>query len=104
MEQIKLKKILENEGEKIGLVIAKVIEDGAKVKHNSSVIIQQAIDVDGVRVYKNADGSMSVVLRFTNGTVAKAFDPSKEDLAKLAEQKRKELAEIEQQLNERAKE
>jgi hypothetical protein len=32
------------------------------------------------------------------------FKPSTEDLAKLVEQKRKELAEIEEQLNERAKE
>lgn len=104
MGQTRLQKILDNEGEKIGLVIAKVIEDGAKAKHNSSVIIQETIDVDGVNVYKNIDGSMAVVLRFTNEKVAKAFEPSKEDLAELAEQKRKELEEIEQQLNERGNE
>lgn len=100
MDQIILQKIIENEGEKIGLVIAKAIKEGAKVKHKIDMI---KID-DTVNVFKNADGSMAVVLCFTNGTVAKAFEPSKEDLAELAEQKRKELVEIEQQLNERAQE
>ena len=101
MEPQLLKNFIEREGEDVGVVIANAIKEGAKVTRN--ITYQITID-DTVRVFKNFDGTMSVVLRFTNKTVAKAFEPSKEDLNKLAEQKRKELAEIEQQLNERAKE
>ena len=95
-----LKNFIEREGEDVGVVIANAIKEGAKVTRKIDML---KID-DTVCVFKNTDGTMSVVLRFENKTVAKAFEPSKEDLNKLAEQKRKELAEIEQQLNERAKE
>lgn len=101
MEPQLLKNFIEREGEDVGVVIANAIEEGAKVTRD--ITDQITID-DTVRVFKNFDGTTSVVLRFTNKTVAKAFEPSKEDLAKLAEQKRKELSEIEEQLNERAKE
>lgn len=101
MEPQLLKNFIERDGEDVGIVIANAIEEGAKVTRDRTDLI--TID-DTVRVFKNFDGTMSVVLRFTNKTVAKAFELSKEVLAELAEQKRKELVEIEQQLNERAKE
>ena len=100
MEPQLLKNFIERESKKVGFILANAIEEGAKVTRTSDTI---TID-ETINVYKNADGTTSVVLRFTNKTVAKAFEPSKDDLAELADQKRKELAEIEQQLNERANE
>lgn len=100
MEPQLLKNFIERESEKMGFILATAIEEGAKVTRRGDMV---TID-ESINVYKNSDGTTSVVLRFTNKTVAKAFEPSKEDLAELADRKRKELAEIEQQLNERANE
>lgn len=100
MEPQLLKNFIERESEKMGFTLANAIEEGAKVTRRENII---RID-ETINVYKNLDGTTSVVLRFTNKTVAKAFEPSKDDLAELANQKRKELEEIERQLNERENE
>lgn len=100
MEPKELKNLIERESEKMGFILANAIEEGAKVTRRENTI---RID-ETINVYKNLDGTTSVVLRFTNKTVAKAFEPSKDDLAELANQKRKELEEIERQLNERENE
>jgi hypothetical protein len=100
MEPQLLNNFIKCESEKVGFILANAIEEGAKVTRMPDKI---TID-ETINVYRNADNTMSVVLRFTNKTVEKAFEPSKDDLAELAEKKRKELAEIEEQLNERAKE
>lgn len=97
MEPQLLKNFIERESEKVGFILATSIEEGAKVTRMPYKI---TID-ETINVYKNTDGTTSVVLRFTNKTVAKAFEPSKDDLAELADKKRKELEEIERQIKER---
>ena len=100
MEYQLLKNLIDREAEKVGFILENAIEEGAKVIIKPSLITIN----DTINVFKNLyseDNTMSVVLRFTNETVAKAFEPSKDDLAKLAEQKRMELAEIEQQIKEK---
>ena len=100
MEQTRLQKIIDQKANQIRIAIEEAIADGANLR----ILSAWLREIDGVMVWKNNDGSNSVILRFDSPKIAIVFEPSKKDLAELAEQKRKELAEIEQQLNERAKE
>jgi protoporphyrinogen oxidase len=100
MEQTTLQKIIEQKADQIRRAIEQAIDEGAELQK----VTPDLCKIDGVMVWKNKSGTNSVVLTFESPKIAKAFEPSKEDLAELADKKRKELAEIEQQLNERANE
>ena len=100
MEQTRLQKIIDQKKQQIKGAIEQAIEEGAELQK----VTPDLCKIDGVMVWKNNNGTNSVVLTFESPKIASVFEPSKEDLAKLAEQKRKELAEIEKQLNERANE
>jgi hypothetical protein len=100
MEQTTLQKIQEHKAEQMRTAIVEAIEDGAEFKK----ITQDMYSVGGIIVWQNLDNTFSVVLKFASDKVAKIFEPSKDDLEQLAEQKRRELEEIENQIKERAKE
>lgn len=99
MEPTTLQKIIELIEVSLKLDIIEEIKRGACVKRESN----DTVEIDGVRVYRNLDNSISVVLRFDSEEIAKLFEPSKDELEKLAEQKRLELEEIENQLKKRTK-
>ena len=105
-EKTTLQKIMEQKAQQICEAIEQSISEGAKiVKCETYTTFLKSCFVDGVYVQKNtSDGIISVVLNFSSEKIASVFEPSKEDLAKLADQKRKELVEIEQQLSERGNE
>ena len=100
MEKTKLQKIIEQKAEQIRGAIEQAIDEGANVRKCFS----HMADIDNIFVQKDINGRYAVVLYFESEKIAKVFEPSKEDLAELADKKRKELEEIERQLNERAKE
>ena len=97
MEQTRLQKIIELKEVSLKLDIIEEIKRGANVKRLS----HDVLEIDGLRLYHNLDGSISTVLRFNNEKIAKLFEPSKDDLEKIAKQKRAELEEIEKQIKER---
>lgn len=102
MEQTKLQKIVEQKTDQIRRAIEQAIDEGAKIENRFS----NFATIDAVLLQKDnryAEG-VAIVLTFESKKIAKFFRPSKEALAELADRKRKELAEIEQQLNERANE
>lgn len=97
MEKTTLQKIIEQKADQIRIAIEEAIENGASVKRESS----DTVEIDGMRIYYNLNYTNSVVLRFYSEKIKKLFAPSKDDLEKLAEQKRAELADIENQIKEK---
>lgn len=100
MEKTKLQKIVEQKAEQIRGAIEQAIDEGANVRRYFANIVK----IDNLCVQKDGNGRCAVVLYFDSEKIAKVFEPSKEDLAELADKKRKKLEEIEQQLKERANE
>ena len=100
MEKTTLQKIIEQKADQIRIAIEEAIDAGASVKRKSS----DTVEIDDVRIYRNLDDLISVVLRFDSEEIAKAFEPSKGDLEILANIKRLELKELENKIKERAKE
>ena len=100
-EKTTLQKIMEQKAEQIRNAIEQVIDEGAKiVKTDSYTTLLECLLIDGLYLQKNtSDGSISVILNFRSEKIAKVFEPSKDDLEKMAEQKRSELEEIEKQIN-----
>ena len=96
-EQTELQKIIELTELSLELDIIEEIKRGAYVKRESN----DTVEIDGVRIYRNSDDSISVVLRFDSEEIKKVFEPSKGDLEILANLKRLELEEIEKQIKER---
>ena len=105
MEETKttLQKIVEQKTDQIRMAIERAIDEGAKIeKLESFTSVLECCHIDGLYLQKNThDGSLSVVLNFSSEKIAKAFEPSKDDLEKAAEIKRRELEEIEKQIKER---
>lgn len=103
MEQTRLQKIVEQKANQIRNAIEEAIADGAKIEIcRSNTYFLRCRKVDGVYLQQQSDdGTISVILNFSSEKIASVFEPSKDDLAKLAEQKRKELEEIERQIKER---
>ena len=100
MEQTTLQKIIEQKANQIRIAIEEAIDAGAKIQK----IYSSAITIDEIFLQKDLKGRIAIVLNFDSAKIAKAFEPSKDDLEKLAEQKRRELEEIENEIKERAKE
>lgn len=100
-EKTTLQKIMEQKTEQMRNAIEQSIDDGAKIKRLGSYTdLLEYCDIDGLFLQKStSDGSISVVLNFRSEKIAKVFEPSKDDLEKMAEQKRAELEEIEKQIN-----
>lgn len=90
----RLQQIVEQKAEQVRNAIEQAIDEGATVKNICSPIVT----IDGVFLHKNINGGFSVVLYFDSEKIAKVFEPSKEDLEKIAQQKRAELEEIEKQI------
>ena len=105
MEETKttLQEIVEQKTDQIRMAIEQAIDKGAKIKKLVSFTsVLECCYIDGVCMQKNTyDDTISTVLQFNSEKIAKAFEPSKDDLEKLAAQKRSELEEIEKQIKER---
>lgn len=105
MEETKttLQKIVEQQTDQIRMAIERAIDNGAKIeKSNSYTDLRICRYIEGVFLQKNTvDETISIVLQFNSEKIAKAFEPSKYDLEKAAEIKRRELEEIEKQIKER---
>ena len=105
MEEIKttLQKIVEQKTDQIRMAIERAIEDGAKIERCESYTnLRTCCYIDGLYLQKNTyDDTISIVLQFNSEKIAKAFEPSKDDLKKAAEIKRRELEDIEKQIKER---
>lgn len=105
MEETKttLQKIVEQKTDQIRRAIEQAIDDGAKIeKLGSFTSVLECCNIDGLYLQKNTtDGYISVVLDFSSEKIAKVFGSSKDALEKLAEQKRRELEEIEKQIKEK---
>ena len=98
-----LQKIVEQRTDQIRMAIERAIEDGAKIeKCESYTTLRTCCYIKGVFLQKNTyDDTISIVLQFNSEKIAKAFEPSKYDLEKAAEIKRRELEEIEKQIKEK---
>ena len=103
MEQTKLQKIIEQKTEQIRGAIEEAIADGAKIENIGSYVkTLKCCTIDGVYMQNSIDDkTISIVLHFSSEKIAKVFEPSKDDLEEMAEQKRAELEEIEKQIKER---
>ena len=100
-EKTTLQKIKEKKDEQMRNAIEQAIDEGAKIERLVSyTTLLECLLIDGLYLQKNtSDGTISVILNFRSEKIAKAFEPSKDDLKKMAEQKRAELEEIEKQIN-----
>lgn len=95
-EKTKLLQIVEQKTEQIRNAIEQAIDEGAIIKDIGGFFMT----IDDVFLQKDRNGNFAVVLRFESKKIAKLFDPSKDELVKLAEEKRAELEEIEKKINE----
>ena len=98
-----LQKIVEQKADQIRMAIERAIDDGTKIEECYYFTpLRTCCSIEGVFLQKNTyDGSISVILNFRSEKIAKVFEPSKDDLEKMAEQKRAELADIEKQIKEK---
>ena len=105
MEETKtiLQKIVEQKTDQIRMAIEQAIDKGAKIEKSESYTnLRTCCYIKGVFLQKNTyDDTISIALQFNSEKIAKAFEPSKDDLEKAAERKRRELEEIEKQIKER---
>ena len=93
-----LQRIVEQKAEQIRVAIEETIDKGAKVEKTFT----NFAEIDGIFLQRNENSSQFVVvLRFDSPKIAKVFEPSRDDLEKIAAQKRAELEEIEKQIKER---
>lgn len=96
-EKTMLQKIVEQKAEQMRVAIERAIDEGANIEH--SVFVSNGYTIDGIFVQKNAINNITLVFDIKSEKIAKACKPSKDDLEKMAEQKRAELEEIEKQIN-----
>lgn len=97
-EKTTLQKIMEQKAEQIRAAIERAIDEGAKIEKSFT----NCVTIDEIFLQRNYNNNQfAVVLRFDSKKIAKVFEPSKDDLEKIAAQKRAELEDIEKQLKER---
>ena len=70
MEQTKLQKIVEQKAEQMRGAIEQAIDEGAESQKEYNNLCK----IDGVMVWKNEEGTNSVILRFKSPKIAKVFD------------------------------
>lgn len=92
-----LQKIVEQKADQIRIAIEQAIDDGAKIERAFS---PTCATIDGMFMQKEKSGRLAIVLYFRSEKIAKEFEPSKDYLEKLKEEKRSELEQIEKQLKE----
>ncbi len=90
-----LQRILEQENEQMRIAIEQAIDDGAEIVRINSFFVK----IDGIFLQRNGSGGYAVVLNFDSEKIAKVFEPSKDELEKMAELKHAELEEIKKLLN-----
>lgn len=95
-EKTLLQRIVEQESKQMRIAIEQAINDGAKVEHSKYVSNGYTIDCIFVQKISN---NITLLLNMESEIIAKACKPSKDELEKMAEQKRAELEEIEKQIN-----
>ena len=102
MEETKttLQKIVEQKADQIRCAIEDAIDDEAKIDK----YFTNCVTIDNVFLQRDSFGRFTAVLHFDSKKIEKLFEPSKVDLEKLVEKKRRELADIENQIKEREKE
>lgn len=93
-EKTTLQRIVEQKTEQICNAIEQAIDDDATLK----LLCSDEVEIDGVRIYSNSNGTNSIVLHLNSEKIARTFKPSKKDLEILANIKRLELEEIEKQI------
>ena len=97
-EKTTLQRIVEQKAEQIRVAIEEAMDKGAKIEKTFT----NCAEIDGIFLQRNENSSQFVVvLRFDSPKIAKVFEPSKDDLEKIAAQKRAELEDIEKQIKER---
>lgn len=105
MEETKttLQKIIEQKTDQIRIAIEEAIDAGAKIRQSNNYSKSfKTCYIDGLYLQKYThDNTLSVILDFRSEKIAEIFEPSKEELEKMIEQKRAELAAIEKQINEK---
>jgi hypothetical protein len=99
MEQTRLQKIIEQKTEQIRDAIEQAIKEGAKIEH--SIYVGNGYLIDGIFVQKCPIDRFTICLNIKSEIIAAACEPSKDELEKIAKQKRAELEEIEKQIKER---
>lgn len=101
-EKTTLQQIVEQKTEQIRDAIEQALSDGANVEMlKSATSFLRCCRIDGLFLQKDTiEDSICVLWKFRSEKIAKMFEPSKDDLKKMAEQKRAELEEIEKQINE----
>lgn len=90
-----LQKIVEQKAEQIKNAIEQAIENSANIEH--STYISNGYMIDGIFIQKTQT-NIVICLNMESEKIAKACEPSKDELKKMAEQKRAELEEIENKL------
>ena len=97
-EKTTLQRILEKKSEQIRVAIEDAMDKGAKIEKTFT----NFAEIDGIFLQRNENSSkFVVVLRFDSPKIAKVFEPTKDELEKIASKKRAELEEIEKQIKER---
>ena len=97
-EKTTLQRIVDQKAEQIRFAIEDAIDNGAKIEKEST----DFATIDGIFLQRNDNSSkFVVVLRFDSPKIAKVFEPTKDELEKIAAKKRAELEEIEKQIKER---
>lgn len=95
-EKSLLQRIIAQTEEQIKNTIEQAIENGAKVEH--SKYVTNGYTIDGIFVQK-VEANITLCLNMISEKIAKFCEPSKDELEKMAEKKRAELEEIENQIN-----
>lgn len=96
-EKTTLLKIVEQKNEQVRNAIEQAIDEGAKIEHSSYV--SNGYTIDGVFIQVSPIDNVTLCLNMKSKVISMACKPSKEELEKMAEQKRAELEEIEKQIN-----
>lgn len=96
-EKTRLQIIKEQKAEQMRNAIEQAIDDGANIEH--SMFVSNGYTIDGIFVQITPINGITFVLDIKSEKIAKACKPSKDELKKMAEQKRAELEEIEKQIN-----
>ena len=97
-EKTTLLKIEEQKNEQVRKAIEQAIEDGvAKIEH--SPYVSSGYTIDGVFIQVHPIDNVTLCLNMKSKVISMACKPTKEELEKMAEQKRAELEEIEKQIN-----
>lgn len=92
-EKTTLQKIVEQKAEQVKNAIEQAIDEGVNIEH--SKFVNNGYTIDGIFIQIEPMNNITLVFEMKSEKIAKICKPSKDELEKLAEQKRAELKEIE---------